>query len=107
MAAIVVPLTEVPALESRPGAPIDLYLNFKGDITAVWGGFNPGATPAFDVDSDPTTFSETEISDIEDIFARVADKFSPFNINVTTTQPSNLSHGRALEAVVGGTGQWE
>jgi hypothetical protein len=106
-AAIVVPLSEIPALDSRPGAPINLYLNFVGDTTPTWSDRTPGTTPAYDTDGDANSFSENEITDIRDIFSRVSDKFSPFNLNVTTTRPGNLAHGRAMQVVIGGTGTWE
>src|SRR5438128_2538669 len=57
-AAIVVPLSQLPALDSRPGARINLYLNFTGDQTPVWSDKTPGTTPPYNSDADPNTFSD-------------------------------------------------
>src|SRR5581483_2667975 len=78
------PLSAVPALNSDPAAADGLYLDFVGDNTPNWGSNHPGTTPAFTTDGDPTTFSDSELADINEIWSRVAEKFSPFNLNVTT-----------------------
>ena len=36
----VFPLSSVPQLSSLPGAKASIYLNFTGDFTPSWGGFN-------------------------------------------------------------------
>src|SRR5579864_9295217 len=51
------PLTAVPSLSSDPGAPATLYLDFHGEPAQSWGGQTVPATPAYDSDGDPTTFS--------------------------------------------------
>ena len=43
---------------------------------------------------------------IQEIWARVSEKYSPFNIDVTTVAPTSLVHGQNLEVVIGGTGTW-
>jgi Metallo-peptidase family M12B Reprolysin-like len=92
-----------PSYHSDAGAPASLYLDFVGDTdNGNWGG----DTPAYDADGDPTTFSGTELSNIGEIFQRVAEAYSPFNIDVTTQQPSNLSHGHTAEIIIGGDGSW-
>jgi len=100
------PLTAVPALSSRPSAAAKIYLDFTGDTTTTWGSYTPGATPAYDTDGDATTFSDAELSSIREIFNRVSEKYSPFNIDVTTTNPGNLTNGRTLKVVIGGDGAW-
>ncbi len=97
----------VPSYHSDGGAPASIYLDFIGDNTTDnWGGRDPGHTPAYDADGDPTTFSATELSNISEIFQRVAEKYSPFNIDVTTQQPADLSHGKTAMVVIGGDGSW-
>ena len=100
------PLTEVPALNSRSTASAKLYLDFDGDVTANWGSSQPGTTPAYDTDNNPLTFSDGEIAAIREIFARVAEKFSPFHLNVTTVNPGTFADRLAGKVVIGGNGSW-
>lgn len=93
------PLSSVPALSSDPAAPATLYLDFVGDP-------NTHSTPAYDLDGDPTTFSDAELANIREIWARVAEKFSPFNLNVTTVDPGPPTPLRVLRVLVGGNGSW-
>jgi hypothetical protein len=99
-------LSSVPALDSRPGAYAKLYLDFNGDTTPTWGNYAPGTTPAYDTDGDPTTFSDAELASIHQIFDRVAEKYSPFNIDVTTVDPGNLNNKQSAKVVIGGDGAW-
>ena len=102
------PLTSIPALNSDPGAPATLYLDFHGEA-AFNMGFTPiPATPAYDIDGDPTTFSSQELANIQEIWSRVSEMYSPFNINVTTVDPGNWGYGgqHQLRALIGGNGAW-
>jgi hypothetical protein len=76
-----------------------LYLDFDGDVS----NHN---TPAFDTDSSPTTFSDSEIAVISEIWARVAEKYAPFNINVTTADPGNENRRETMRILIGGDGAW-
>src|SRR5437867_2527541 len=89
------PLSSVPALNSLPGAPAALYLDFDGDFESNWGGIPNIVTPAYDTDGDPTSFSDYELACINQIWQYVAEDYSPFNINVTTVAPPTLSDGIA------------
>jgi hypothetical protein len=100
------PLSDVPALNSDPDATASLYLDFSGAAAQAWGSYNVPATPAYDQDGDVTTFSDSELASIREIWARVAESYSPFNINVTTVDPGNLSDGLTSKVVVGGSGAW-
>ena len=100
------PLSAVPVLNSNPNATAKLFLDFNGDVTNSWGQFAPGTTPAYDQDGDASTFSDAEINSIREIFARVAEKFAPLNINVTTVDPGTLTDKVAARAVIGGDGAW-
>src|ERR1043166_5539561 len=76
----------VPAYNSSTfGAKI--YLDFDGDTTATYGNYTPGTTPAYDIDGDPTSFSQQELDNIKSIWMGVSEKYSPFRINVTTVDP--------------------
>lgn len=104
--AATVALGDVPALHSRPSAAAKLYLDFDGDVTATWGSDAPGTTPSYDTDGDATTFSDAEIASIREIWARLSEKFSPFNLDVTTVNPGSFGEKQALHVVIGGDGAW-
>lgn len=99
-------LSSVPQLTSRPGAAQSIYLDFDGDTTNFWGPYTPGTTPAYDSDSDPTTFSQAELDNITEIWQRVSEKFSPYNINVTTVDPGTYPTYTTIHMVIGGNGSW-
>ena len=42
--------------------------------------------PALDFDGDPTTFSESELEFINEVYLGVAEDYAPFNVTVTTDQ---------------------
>lgn len=103
--AVLHPLTDLPVLNSYAVSPISLYLDFNGHYQDVWSGRQDLTTPPFSLDSDFTTFTDDELSAIEQIFSRVAEDFAPFAINVTTVEPDNLGNGIALSVAIGG--RWE
>jgi hypothetical protein len=80
-AAAKVPLAELPQLSSLPGAAATLFLDFDGSTA--------DSLTAFSRDTDRTTYSDSELSEIRDIFARVSEFFSPFKLNVTTVDPKS------------------
>lgn len=84
------PLSETFSLHSRPGATKTIYLDFTGHTTSgtSWNTSGPIVTPAYDIDGDPGAFSDTERRNIQDIWARVVEDFSPFDVNVTTAEPT-------------------
>jgi hypothetical protein len=96
----------VPAYSSLPGAADTLYLDFDGDFTSSWGSYSAITTPVYDTDSDPTSFSSVELSNIQQIWAQVAEDYAPFNINVTTVEPPSFANGVALRIDIGGSGAW-
>src|SRR5262245_23135601 len=71
----IVPSLSVPAYNSVPGARATLYLNFAGDFESQWGSWTNITTPAFDTDSDPTNFSQSELNAIHDIWQSVAEDY--------------------------------
>ena len=96
----------IPTLNSRPGAKAKLFLDFDGDVARAWEGYDVTATPAYDSEGDPSVLSDSEADDIREIWARVAEKFSPFDLNVTTADPGTLVDKVSLRAVIGGDGAW-
>lgn len=87
-----VPISAPPIRHSRPGAPNLLVLEFSGGSlgnTRWTDGSSVVFDPVpFDTDGDRTTFSATEQADIIAIWQRVAEHFSPFDVNVTTERPA-------------------
>jgi hypothetical protein len=106
----------LPMLDSNPGATATLYLNFTGNFVRDWWWNNSDGTqthfanvttPAFDMDGDATKFSTAEQASIREIFNRVAEDYSPFNINVSTHYYGALGDRQALEVAIGGRpGDW-
>jgi hypothetical protein len=63
--------SNIVSLQSYPGSPAVLLLDFFGGYTPTWGGVTYTRPPV----DNPT---------IKDIWKRVAEDYLPFNINVTT-----------------------
>jgi PKD repeat protein len=80
-------------LHSKSGAAKVIYLDFDGHVTSgtSWNSsFTGGAnivTPPYSTDGDTANFSTTELSNIRQIWQRVAEDFAPFDVDVTTQDP--------------------
>ena len=96
----------VPVLHSYPTAAVKIYLDFDGHAAMTWGSYSVTATPAYSIDTDPNSFSATELSNIHEIWERVSEKYSPFNVDVTTEDPGNTNDLQTVVAVIGGGGGW-
>lgn len=104
------PLSSLPQLSSNPAAVAKLYLDFNGHFEPDTSGGAGTTTPVYDLDDDPTTFSDRELSYIQLGFQKVAEDFAPFNIDVTTIEPPELAagvpesvaNGVALRVAIGG-----
>jgi len=83
---------EVIPLQSLPGAPGTIYLDFDGSK-------GPHDTWSYRGDAAPSGFSN---STIRDIWIRVAEDFLPFNINVTTDARiyDNATRGRRIRCII-------
>jgi Bacterial pre-peptidase C-terminal domain/Metallo-peptidase family M12B Reprolysin-like len=103
--------SSLPLLSSNSSATAKLFLDFNGHTTSGTGWnieFNNGAnftTPAYSIDADTSNFSTTEISNITEIWKRVAEDYAPFNIDVTTIDPGNMSVANNMRVVIGGSYQ--
>lgn len=75
-------------LHSRPGTTKIIYLDFDGHVTGQPWSSSPITTTAYDMDSDPSSFSAQEESNIVQIWERVSECFSPYDVDVTTEQPT-------------------
>ncbi|NES70930.1 MAG: hypothetical protein F6K24_39830, partial [Okeania sp. SIO2D1] len=79
-------------LNSNSSANHTIYLDFNGHTTTgtAWNSNQSSIfTPAYDIDGNSSSFSNTERERIWRIWQRVAEDFSPFNVNVTTQAPSS------------------
>src|SRR5258706_4281560 len=84
--------SSAPQLSSRPAAAVKVYLDFTGAPAQSWGSFSTTQTPAYDTDGDETSFSPTENDQIREIWSRVVEKYSPFNVDVTTVDPGDYAY---------------
>jgi RTX calcium-binding nonapeptide repeat (4 copies)/Divergent InlB B-repeat domain len=75
-------------LHSKPGADRVIYLDFDGQVVAgtAWG-VSSDPQPAFDMDGDPTNWSQAEVDVIQSVFQRVSEDYAPFDVDVTTEEP--------------------
>ncbi len=116
-------LSKTFALNSLAGSNFTIYLDFDGNTTTntYWNdSANPSIiTPAYDFDGNTAAFSTAELTRIQYIWQRVAEDFSPFNVNVTTQAPTDLNDliksgtndtrwgiGVAIGGSSGGTNDW-
>jgi len=78
-------------LESRPGAARTIFIDFDGHAmgSTSWAsaGWPGGTYPRFGLDGS-STFNADEQAIIRQVWARVAEDFAPFDVNVTTRAPS-------------------
>ncbi|YCM42509.1 M12 family metallo-peptidase [Verrucomicrobiaceae bacterium 227] len=86
-------VTGVPELSSRPGAAYTVYLNVAGfDYEGNWAGTPnaPGFTPAVNRTAATSTgaFTSDEQTQIKAMWARLAQSYTGFDINVTTIDPA-------------------
>ncbi len=80
------PLSDTFKLHSRATATKTIYLDFDGFVTTDnnWGATI--TTAAYDTNSNPV-MSNGELLEIQEIWQRVAECFSPFDVDVTTEAP--------------------
>ena len=95
------PLTNTFFLHSKPGSTKVIYLDVGGyTITGTqWNtDFNNGSDiicPPWDTDGNSAVFGTNELTDIQQIWARVAEDFAPFDVDVTTQYPGEAAITRA------------
>ena len=94
-------------LHSLPNADHTIYLDFNGHVTegTTWNsssGINSIVSPAYDPGGNGAGFTDSELAQIQGIWKRVAEDFSPFEINVTTEDPGTA----ALSKTGGADAQW-
>ncbi len=92
LAAIVLPLDQTFRLHSRPSATKTIYLDFDGHTVSgtAWNNFNGGqdfTLAGYSFEGDTNSFTDNELRRIQNIWLRVVEDFSPFDVNVTTEEP--------------------
>ena len=69
----------------------------------TWGAYSNVNTPQFHLDGSGPGFTPHEVAVIDEVWQRVSEIYSPFNINVTTAAPADLSHGHTQIVAIGGS----
>ncbi len=92
----VLDLSQTFSLNSLSSANHTIYLDFTGHTTldTLWNIYYPNAsivTPVYDTDGNRSTFSPGELQAIQEIWQRVSEDFAPFNVNVTTQEPTDIN----------------
>ena len=91
-------------------------MDLDGHTGPKWGNSTDPiiVTPAFDIDGNPSTFTDTELDRIQRIWQRVAEDYAPFNIDITTQDPGSAALMKTssqdtdwgVRVIVGGDGAW-
>ena len=97
------PVASVPVLSSNPTAAAKLFLDFDGNYEATWGTWSNVSTPAYDTDGNAASFSSGEQAAMYEIWARVAEDYAPFNIDVTTIDPLVRTNRVVAAIAIGGS----
>ncbi|MEU4196602.1 PPC domain-containing protein [Kribbella sp. NPDC026611] len=80
-------------LHSKPGSNRVIYLDFDGQ-TITGTAWNTGGKPAtvnvtpYDTDGNTSSWSTAEQDVVRDVWARVAEDYAPFDVDVTTQEPA-------------------
>lgn len=92
------PFPDALKLNSKVGSSNTIFLDFDGEVIqgTLWNsnpiyGRQQFVATTFTLDSSSSTFSNSEQDAIKRIWARVAEDFSPFDVNVTTVRPAIMS----------------
>jgi len=91
--------TDTFKLHSKPGATNVIYIDVNGHSfsNTAWNAGTINAVP-FDTDGNSSSFSTTELSQIAEMWHRIAEDYAPFDTDVTTEEPANFgpTTGRIL-----------
>ncbi len=95
---------DLPILHSNPAAPKKIFLDFDGHVVSgtPWNQNNnnqPIHAPPYSIDSNILALSQSEANNIMEIFHRVAEDFSPFNVDVTTEDPGPAAFVAGSQAI--------
>jgi len=88
-------------LHSKPGAPKTIYIDFDGHLVTgtIWNdrsGFAEHPMKPYDTSGDATIWTSGELDVIADVWRRMAEDFAPYDVDVTTQEPTvfggNVGH---------------
>jgi hypothetical protein len=115
------PESAPPILQSRPGAPGVIFLDFDGHVTTgnFWSQFYNNNTAIIseavkirvnyaDGTEDPVATALATSNWIREVWQRVSECFSPFTINVTTSADvfRNAGSNQKIRVVISPTSSW-
>ncbi len=93
------PYSQTFKLHSLPGSKRVIYIDFDGHTTTgtAWNASygDPIVSPAYDLNGDPSSFSNAEMDRIQDIWKIVAEDYAPFDVDVTTEDPGQAAITRS------------
>ena len=99
VSSISFPYDQTFKLHSLPGSKRIIHIDFDGYVTTgtAWNSSfgDPINSPAYNLDGDPLSFSNTELDRIQDIWKLVAEDFAPFDVDVTTEDPGQAAINRS------------
>ncbi|HEX4842923.1 MAG TPA: PKD domain-containing protein [Limnobacter sp.] len=103
-----IPADQTFFLNSNSQSSKTIYLDFNG-YTATGTAWNSGYNMAtinntpFDLDGVPGSFNATELAAIQTVWKMVAEDFAPFDVNVTTQEPTPdmISRSSATDPIYG------
>lgn len=93
------PLEQTFSLHSLPGSNHTIYLDFDGftlQANGFWdvhGGMSPGTFDGFSLDGS-AAFSDSEKALVQQVWQMVAEKYAPFDVDVTTQDPGAAAYNR-------------
>lgn len=95
-AALVAPLDETFSLHSRPGARRTIHLDVDGHrLAGTWWNSEQGVPAAtyegWDPAGDGPAFSPAERRLVQEVWARVAEDYAPYDVDVTTADPGDAA----------------
>jgi hypothetical protein len=86
----------LPRLHSLADASSAIYLDFDGNL-------GDHATPVFGMDNHPSSLSADEIKAIRTAWSIVAEDYAPFNVDVTTVEPTPGQYQKWVRVCIGGS----
>ena len=93
------PLSKSFTLHSNPGSNRVMFLDFDGHAVSgsQWNtdGLQSRTYEGWDPAGNGPSFSAAELSRVQSVWARVAEDYAPFNIDVTTEDPGNAAIDRS------------
>lgn len=95
----------IPALHSRPASTHTIFLDFDGVtlgssnawVTSAQDPISAGTKTGFTLDANPD-FDAAEIAYIQKVWKIVAEKYSPYDVDVTTVDPGVAGYTRTNSA---------